>query len=487
MEMRATFGLLLVALLATGNLTARAVRDGGVKVSLMKTGASGAARSGAAAKSAAGRKSASDPKSGGKLKSASALKSGLASKSAGPKKSSAASDKASIEAKNSSASNAAEAAQTPDATTAETNEPPAPSAASLALTETYARYKMNPSPEAFSEVVRTFKTFIGQNGKIAAAALIKSNGTLTEMGAKAINAGAGRVWIFQRVAAANLAVVQWADTKANVTFVGRRHRIKKVTYTSTWHTQEVSVPPTVVLKDARVMSSLLVLVGDERGSALWLRGFRPTENGWVESPSHFESIPSFLRNNVSGKIAFRGPDLIFNVARVVPSRLENGSGPATLPEAESSTYKFLLHLTENGYVLDTRLPEEEQFGYVRQFLDAVASSRTDVAKSLVADPKLLSIPKYVGIRGKTSAFRVTEMASPPSGAARFRLVTGMKDDLIFDVGKYKDKTLVKAIFIAPPDNFLRDIAKVLTPFDRIAAAKPVEDAQSEAAKPRSPN
>ena len=438
---RATSGLIFIAIFAAGNLTAGAAPHGD-KISFMKTGAGSAVKPAPIKKTAPVKKTV---------------------------------DAATPEVSPESAASS------------ETNEPPAPSAASVALTETFARYKANPSPEGFAEVVRTFKAFLGQNGKISAAALIKSNPTLGDMGAKAINASGGRVWIFQRVPAANLAVVQWADTKANITFVGRRHRTKKVTYTSTWHTQEVSVPQNVALKDARVMSSLLVLVGDERGTSLWLRAFRPTENGWVESPSHFDSIPSFLRNNVSGKIGFRGPDLIFNVARVVPSKVESGTGPSTLPEAESSTYKFLLHLTENGYVLDTRLPEEEQFGIVRQFMDAVASSRTDIAKSLLADPKLLSIPKYVGIRGKTSNFRVTEMASPPSGAARFRLVTGMKDDLIFDVGKYKEKTLVKAIFIAPPDNFLRDIAKLLIPFDRIAAAKPAEDAPSEAAKPKSQN
>jgi hypothetical protein len=59
------------------------------------------------------------------------------------------------------------------------------------------------------------------------------------------------------------------------------------------------------------------------------------------------------------------------------------------------------------------------------------------------------------------------MASPPSGAPRYRIVTSQRNDLIFEVARIKDKSMVRAIFIAPPDPFLQEISKILPTYDQV--------------------
>lgn len=353
----------------------------------------------------------------------------------------------------------------------------ATSAASAQVTQAYDVYRTNPTPATFYELLKAFKQLVSQGSimKMPAAAVTKAFPVLQDLGVKALDAGPGKVWIFTRVPSCHDAVVQWADVHTQISYVGKRHKVKKVSTSTTWHSQILTVPNDVLLKEARVIGGpegarMLVLVGDERGSALWVHAFKAADGGWTESASSLDSIPAFLRENVSGKLAFRGADLIFTVAKTVAGTTE-GIINQNIPEAESATYRFWLHLTENGYILEQRLPDEDQFGVVHQFLDAVANNRTDFAKSLLQDQKLISIPRYLSLHNApTAEYRVAELASPPSGAVRFRLVTGGKDDLVFDVGKYKGQTLIKAIFIAPPDPWVAQIAKVLPLYNHITPA-----------------
>lgn len=375
-----------------------------------------------------------------------------------------------------------------------TGEPPSSAASSL-LTQTYDVYRTNPDASTFFEVLKAFKQVVSQPGvmRMPAASLIKAYPVLGDLGAKALEAGSGKVWIFTKVPSAHDTVIQWADVRQIVTFVGRRHRIKKVTPIVTLHSQILNLPPDVALREARVLGGaegahLLVLAGDQQGSSLWVQAYRPVNGVWTPSTSQMDSIPSFLRQNVSGKLTFRGPDLILTVAKTVSGKTE-GIINQNIPEAESSTYKFWLHLTENGYVLEQRLPDEDHFHVVRQFLDSLSANRTEQAKSLLTDGKLISIPRYIGIQSRAiSNFRVSELASPPSGAARFRLLTGGKDDLIFDVGRFKDKgLLIKAIFIAPPDQWLQQISKMLPAYDKIAPAPAKPEETVDSAHPPSIN
>lgn len=360
---------------------------------------------------------------------------------------------------------------------------------SQVLQQAFGAYKANPNPAAFTEFLRIFKILLNDPAthKLSAAAIIKANPVLAEAGAKPLDAGAGRVWTFPRMPFNRELIVQWADTKAQVSFVGRRHRIKKVTYATTWRMQSVYVPANVKVKEARVAAGpegarALSLVGEENGSSLWLHAFKNVDGSWKDSPTQFDSIPAFLTQNVSGKVQFRGTDLIFLVGRVVAATTsESGIKTGALPEADSSTYKFWLRLSENGYVLEHRLPDEEQYRVVLAFLHAVQQSHTDAAKTMLLDSKLVSIPRYVGVKNSSTAFKVVQMASPGGGSFRYRLVTFMKDDLIFDVAKIKDRMLIKSIFIAPADPFLQEIAKNLPQFDKISEPPPPKPADEQAA------
>ena len=352
------------------------------------------------------------------------------------------------------------------------------------LQQAGAALQAAPSASSFAAFMQTLRNLLAQPSmaKQPSAAIIKANPILAQLGAKVVDASPGRIWTFPRISFTREVIVQWNDTKATTTFVGRRHKVKHVSYTVTPRIQSLVLPTTVVLKEARVLGGeegarYLILVGDQEGSQLWLHAFRAQEGGWVDAPDHFASLPAFLTGNVSGRVSFRGNDMIFNVGRVVPP---SGSQTTQLPEAESSTYRFLLKLTDSGYQLQRHVPDLTQFGTVRQFLDAVANNRTDVQKSLVADSKLLSIPRYLGMRGPFGAFKVVQMASPPSGAPRYRLVSGGRNDLIFEVAKMKNQPIIRAIFIAPPDQFLHEISGLLPTYDQLVPP-PTPPAETNAA------
>lgn len=353
----------------------------------------------------------------------------------------------------------------------------APPAPSQLLTQAYDAYKTEPNAVTWAEVMRQFKQLIALPGlqKVPSAAIIKSNPVLSDMGVRALDAGTGRLWTFTKIQANHEAVLQWTNTKSTVTYTGRRHKIKHVSTSVSHHMGSLLVPPTISLKEARLVggaepSRFLVLVGEEHGSNLWLQAYGNVDGVWTANPSHFDSIPTFLKEHVSGKVSFRGQDLIFNVGRVVPGKVKGTE--SNLPEAESSTYRFLVRLTEAGYVLAPHLPNAQNFGIVRTFLEAIAGNRTDQAKSYITDAKLLSIPRYVGMRGPNPNFRVAELAMPPSGASRFRIITGGKTDLIFEVAKVKERQLIRAIFIAPPDSFVSEITAHLPTFDKVAPPPP---------------
>lgn len=373
---------------------------------------------------------------------------------------------------------------------ADSAETPAAPTPSQFLAQAGAAYKAQPDASTFGEFLRVFKGMLVQPAiaKAPAAAIVKANPILIELGVKVVDAGSGRLWTFPRVQHTREVIAQWNDVKTVTTFTGRRRRIKHVSYITTPRLHSLIIPTEVTVKDARFIGGeegarFLVLVGDEAGSKLWLHAFR-TENGLlVDAPNHFDSIPSFLTNNVSGRVSFRGSDLIFNVGRVVPAE---GAQPTQLPEAESSTYRFWVKLTDTGYQLQKYVPDIVQFSTVRQFLEALANNRTDIARSMVADSKLLSIPKYVGVRGPSSTFRVVQMASPPSGAPRYRIITSQKDDLIFEIAKMKDKPIVRAIFIASPDTFLQEIGKILPTYDQVVPPTPSAPTDTTAADAKHP-
>jgi hypothetical protein len=327
-------------------------------------------------------------------------------------------------------------------------------------------YRAAASTGAFSEVLKEAEQLLtNQPLGQSATAILKSNPALGQLGARALDAGQGKVWLFNKIPECHRALVEWVESKSTITYSGRRHKIKHVHVSTTRHAAWLDYPDNILLSQAHLSNQLAVLVGREHGASLWIKTFRLINGRFAQTQTQLDSIPAFLTNNMSGSVGFRGADLLLSVAPVVK---DSALGQADrLPEAESCTYRFWLHLTADGYQLMRRLPDEDQFLTVKAFLACLSGNRTEQAKGLLVDEKLLSIPKYVGLKGANASFKVAQMASSPGGAARYRLITGTKDDLIFEVVRLKDRSAIRAIFIAPADPFLAEIASELPGYEQV--------------------
>jgi len=108
-----------------------------------------------------------------------------------------------------------------------------------------------------------------------------------------------------------------------------------------------------------------------------------------------------------------------------------------------------------------------------QFVQAVQQGRADLAKGWLVDAKLISIPKYIGIMGRPAGqpFKLIPMANPGNGISRFRFMTFEKDDLIIDVGRYKNQLAIKGLFVAPPDPLAQKLVGSLPAADKSTDAK----------------
>jgi hypothetical protein len=369
--------------------------------------------------------------------------------------------------------------------TAPTAEPAPPPLLSPAFAQAAAAYRMNPSSQSFAEVLRVLKAIIvsppGQHA--SSQAIIRANPALADLGPKVIDAVQGRIWTFNKVKHANEVLVQWFEVKSQTVRVRRR---TVTTHAVSTRFEALHLPSGVILREARVVGPKeaprqLILSG-ERYGALFLRAYTLADNVWHEEEGHFATIPSFLTENVSGKVTFKGADLVFVVARIPPKFTPNAPN---LPEADSSTYKFWLHYVGGKYVVQTRVPSEDQYAVVYSFLQAIQNNQTELAKSFLADPNLVNLLRYVSLnKPPEKPYKVVEMAVPPAGVHRFRLVTFSKNDVIFDVGHYKGRPAIKSIFFAPADSYLREMKQYLANYDKIAppASPPPSDKEAEHGK-----
>jgi hypothetical protein len=209
----------------------------------------------------------------------------------------------------------------------------------------------------------------------------------------------------------------------------------------------VSAPSTIVSIGKKAVRTdytrSLILAGVEKTGNTWLHGYRLADGNWVEAADLFGGVPPYLLQNLAGKVSFSGNDLILSV------------GSQGAPTTASSGYRIVLRLVSGKYCLEGKSGAEGPIAVVEQFAQALQQNRFDLAKGWLADAKLMSIPKYVGITGHSTAqpLRIIPMASPGNGNSRFRLITFSKDDLIVDVGKDRktQQLAIKSIFIAPPD------------------------------------
>ncbi|HEY9868774.1 MAG TPA: hypothetical protein V6D08_06380, partial [Candidatus Obscuribacterales bacterium] len=184
-------------------------------------------------------------------------------------------------------------------------------------------------------------------------------------------------------------------------------------------------------------------------------------------------IPPFLLSNLKGKLSFSGSDLSFTIQPPSARAPEHATaGPAGDPVSPS--YKLALRLVNGRYALDGKAVEDTPYNAVYQFTQALASGRLDVAKAWLADPKLITVARYVKLSVNSSgAMRILNMSGPPTGTYRFRLVTFEKNDLVLDVVKSKTLWAIRAIFVAPADALIQQIARDLPP------AEPAPEASTE--------
>lgn len=367
--------------------------------------------------------------------------------------------------------------------------PPVKSYYSPALDQAVKQYKAAPSEASFGTIINALKSIIAGAGgsRLSSAILVKDNPYLSDFRPRVLDAGSVRLWSFPKAPERAHILLQWVDTHQQVVGTGRRARV--VTSTAL-RLSDFHLPAQITVKDAGILTSKeagksLVLAGDNEDGSLWVSAYKLTEAGWQANPAFTSSLPSFLLNSVSGRLGFRGNDLVFNVGKMLLTTDSNGV-KRLLPEAESAHYRFLVKQTDSGYVLAPSVPNEDAFVTVHDFMQALQQNRGDVIKSLLVDPHLASIPRYLGLQGKSldSSARVVEMFMPPGRGQRFRLINIGKDDLIFDVAKVKGIPQVKAIFVAQPDPFLQEIAKnfpLYSHFDQLAEKKDATEAAAAAA------
>ena len=348
-------------------------------------------------------------------------------------------------------------------------------------------YKAAPDAGTWDAALREIRDFaqIPQTGKYSQAALLQSIPSLKDTGFVLIDFSGGRIWNFTRIPECQHVILQWQavtpGTDEAVIVKGRRRMVHGAP-TVSWRAEFVRVVPYVQIKEARIVSSVsvstvgkrlvrsesprsLILVGAEKSGSSYLHAFRATGGTWNEVTDVFSGVPPYVLQNLSGKASFSGNDLVLAIGGTSTS---DGGDKKTSTGTASNGYRIVLKLIGGKYTLEGgKNGEEGALAVTAQFASALQQNRPDLAKAWLADPKLVSIPKYIGYFTKTApAPRIIPMANPGNGTARFRLITGMKDDLIVDVGKIKTLPFaVKAVFVAPPDPLASKILSNLQPHE----------------------
>lgn len=357
------------------------------------------------------------------------------------------------------------------------NEAAAPvvSLTSQALNQKGQNYKMSPDDSTWREFLETLRIYLTdvRTLKAPSTAVIGQNKALKDMQARVLDAGGARVWTFPGSQHNHSLVIQSAGSTTPEGTTGARVSIVPVpetanvtaakiirSFTTTTKPMKVGRHK-VVQKTVKVEGpSMLCVAGLDRVSGLvYLGAFKPVAGAWVATSEPFSQIPSHFMQSLSGQASFSGNDLVLSVSSqnsAPPSENANGN---TLPRPKSTSYQIVLKFNGGHFQLAGSPGKDVPLSVVSYFVQCVRTNRMDLAKAWVADPLLINNMKYAGLIGKNGdPYKLVAMTQPPNAYARYRLVTGTKYDLIFDVGKVKKDILIKAIFIAPPDNLARNLA-----------------------------
>lgn len=317
---------------------------------------------------------------------------------------------------------------------------------------------------------------------------------LSQLGLKVFDGGQARIWTFPQITQSREVIVEWREVKSTKPAAG----VKVAPKTVVAHTQLISIPD-VLVGDAKVVgvptreavvskaplvkgakpavkspvavaknpgAKFLVLTGNDKATrTVWWSSYKFTSNGFVPANDLMANIPPSL-NNVQGKVGLSGSDLVVTVTPSVGQTTSYG-------KPDASAYKLVFHLNGGKYVMEGTAVDESIHSVIFQFLRAERDGRLELAKTWVTDPKLASIPKYIGLSSRVSdaQMRLVAMPNPMNGCQRFRLVTYTRDDLIFDVGRRNDpkskqiQWVIKSIFVAPADPALQKFARNLPSLD----------------------
>lgn len=336
------------------------------------------------------------------------------------------------------------------------------------LAQAASQYRDAPDDVSWSQYFNVFKEVLASPGFHAADSqlFIQSNRSLSDFRVKVNELGVGKVWSFQLPKESHTALFQSNQGRVFV----------------------IPMPQLTALRDARFLSgavpvaakpgakpapagaakggSYLAFIGGDRvNGTLWFKGYKIEGGTLFEAPELFSSLPPFFTQNVTGRASFSGNDIVLTILppQVAEPAKDNGE---VKPEKKAAPvgYKVMLKFAGNHYVISGKLPDDGPQSVAMTFAQSLAANRLEIAKAWLIDPKLISVPKYLGLIGRTTPpMRLVPMSGPSSGGSRYRLVTGTKDDLIIEVGRIlqagrlKGQIAIRALFVAPPDAFAQSI------------------------------
>ncbi len=392
--------------------------------------------------------------------------------------------KSAVKAAAKTAAASAPANASTSASTKENATAPAVSLVAANLVPLAEDYRSNPDELSWSRYATYLRDLLALPQYVSAepAHVVAANPSLGEFKVKVSETGIGnfRVWSFPSIRESHAVIFQTpARTTAiplpqNVSFRdahivgGVAHAPAKVVVVKKGKSSITKVTKVVHPAVSASGPKSLVLIGADRTTAaLWFKGFQLVE-GIPEAPELFSALPAFFTQNVTGKAAFSGNDIVLTIQPPAPARVEKrdedkipGLVKDTIskPVAAASTagYKVILKFIGGKYTLAGHAADDAPQSIALSFCQAVVNSRPDIAKSWLVDSKLVSIPKYLGLFGRVSPpMRLVAMSSQ-GGAARYRLVTSAKNDLIIEVGRItqpgprRGQLAIKALFVAPSD------------------------------------
>ena len=363
------------------------------------------------------------------------------------------------------------------------------------LAQVATAFQNKPDDNTYNELWNTFVSFTEQ----AAAKhkdpvhLFRSWKVLSQAGLKIVDpiGSSSHIYSFNHIISNNIsfmpqtksALIQWSDqivlppaaTVAPVrSWKQKKSRAKKVKTVSTIKTQAISIPSYVDLKEAtllphatavvkasetkwikgkkiskvskankvsKVIKTITPIVGhylalmgtDIQSGHTWFSGLKQSSSGWLNYSELFQDVPIYLLQSNGAKARFSGNTLVITMGG-------------------SSGYELVMPWVSDRFAFSTREAQDSSSAVAHQFLLALQNKRPDLAKIWLADPKLVSIPGYLGLFSSSAegaSLKLVGMPASLSGGSRFRIITGGRNDLIIDVAKIKTQLLIKAVFIAP--------------------------------------